>query len=138
MPTFGVGAGSWLGASLSIAAEDYDPGITEEVDRHIRNMPAVQNYILGKAHECLSSIGSDNFEIVLSTETGAEVFSEGSDVFGRTKYLKGVGANGLPATDKPHEKQRPRAYICPANSKGVHEEQAQGLLLKAAMGMAGK
>lgn len=34
--------------------------------------------------------------------------------------------------------QRPRAYVVPANSKGIHEELKNAVLLKAALGMAGK
>lgn len=34
--------------------------------------------------------------------------------------------------------QRPRAYVAPANGKGIHEEKTQAVLLKAALGMAGK
>ena len=33
---------------------------------------------------------------------------------------------------------RPRFYVAPANAKGVHEELSQAVLLKAALGMAGK
>jgi hypothetical protein len=34
--------------------------------------------------------------------------------------------------------QRPRVYVVPKNNKGIHEELSQGVLLKAALGMAGK
>lgn len=36
------------------------------------------------------------------------------------------------------DQQRPRAYVAPANGRGIHEELSQAVLLKAAMGMAGK
>jgi hypothetical protein len=36
------------------------------------------------------------------------------------------------------ETQRPRVYVVPKNNKGIHEELSQGVLLKAALGMAGK
>lgn len=34
--------------------------------------------------------------------------------------------------------QRPRAYVTPKNDQGIHEELAQAVLLKAALGMEGK
>lgn len=33
---------------------------------------------------------------------------------------------------------RPRVYVVPKNNKGIHEELADSVLLKAALGMAGK
>lgn len=33
---------------------------------------------------------------------------------------------------------RPRVYVVPKNNKGIHEELSQAVLLKAALGMAGK
>jgi hypothetical protein len=33
---------------------------------------------------------------------------------------------------------RPRAYVAPSNSNGIREELSQAVLLKAALGMAGK
>ena len=36
------------------------------------------------------------------------------------------------------KQQRPRAYVVPKNDKGIHEELAQGVLLKAALGMSGR
>jgi hypothetical protein len=98
---FGV---SESGFGLSVAGA-YDPGITPEIDRKIRNMPMVVEYINAKAHELLSAVGSDNFEVILS--------------------------------HKP-DQQRPRAYVCPSNNKGIHEELSEAILLKAALGMAGR
>jgi hypothetical protein len=34
--------------------------------------------------------------------------------------------------------QRPRSYVVPKNHKGIHEELSEGVLLKAALGMAGQ
>lgn len=34
--------------------------------------------------------------------------------------------------------QRPRSYVVPKNNEGIHEELSQAVLLKAALGMAGK
>lgn len=34
--------------------------------------------------------------------------------------------------------QRPRSYVAPKNNMGIHEELSQGVLLKAALGMAGQ
>jgi len=92
-------------ASLKIGGQ-YDPGITPEIDRAIRNMPFVVSYINQKAYELLHSIGSPNFEVVLSS--------------------------GRPG------QQRPRAFVCPSNNKGIREELSDAVLLKAALGMAGK
>lgn len=36
------------------------------------------------------------------------------------------------------ETQRPRVYVAPKNNQGIHEELSQAVLLKAALGMAGK
>lgn len=47
-------------------AEDYDPKITEEIDRKIRNMPMVRAYIKGKANQLKNSTGTPNFEVVMS------------------------------------------------------------------------
>ena len=33
---------------------------------------------------------------------------------------------------------RPRVYVVPKNREGIHEELSQAVLLKAAMGMAGR
>lgn len=43
-----------------------------------------------------------------------------------------VVAQQLPQT------QRPRFYVVPSNREGIHEELSQAVLLKAALGMAGK
>jgi hypothetical protein len=92
------------GGGLTIGGE-YDPGITKEVDKKIRHLPVVVQHINLKAHELLKSVGTDNFEVVLS--------------------------------NKPSN-QRPRAYVVPSNDDGIHEELSQAVLLKAALGMAGK
>lgn len=34
--------------------------------------------------------------------------------------------------------QRPRVYVTPSNAEGIHEELSDSVLLKAAMGRAGK
>jgi hypothetical protein len=39
--------------------------------------------------------------------------------------------------NKP-DTQRPRVYVVPRNNKGIHQELAEGVLLKAALGMEGK
>lgn len=36
------------------------------------------------------------------------------------------------------KQQRPRVYVVPKNNKGIREELAQAVLLKAALGMSGK
>jgi hypothetical protein len=40
-------------------------------------------------------------------------------------------------SDNP-EYFRPRAYVAPANDAGIREELSQAVLLKAALGMAGR
>jgi hypothetical protein len=89
------------------ASGEYNPGNADEIDRVIRNMPAVVQHITKKAHELLSDVGSSNFEVVLS-------------------YSPDGG------------QQRARAYVCPSNNQGIHEELSQAVLLKAALGMAGR
>jgi hypothetical protein len=128
-----------------LAHGDYDAGITKEIDRKIRNMPLVVDHCLKKARELLGATGSENFEIVLSTERGAEVFENRSDVTGGTQYLgrklrysSGGWGQGIGSSSKGHEESRPRAYVAPSNSKGIHEELSQAVLLKAAMSMSGK
>jgi hypothetical protein len=132
---FSAGEGNWHSGSLSVAGE-YDPKITKEVNRQIRNMPFIVNHCLQRARDLLDATGSSNFEIVLSTTDGGKVYKSTSDVIGRSRHLKSGAAEG--STDKPVERQRPRAYVAPANNKGIHEELSQAVLLKAAMGMAGK
>lgn len=56
------------GYSFAATEGDYDPGITDEIDRQIRNMPMVKAYLLGKAKELKAATGSDNFDIVESTD----------------------------------------------------------------------
>jgi hypothetical protein len=90
---------------VSGAYEDYDPGITQEIDRAIRHLPGIVHYVATKAKELAKATGSPNFEVILQ--------------------------------NKP-ETQRPRAYVAPANGKGIREEKTQAVLLKAALGMAGK
>lgn len=92
------------GTGLTVSGE-YDPGISAEVDRKIRNMPGVIEHITKKANELLASTGSGNFDVLVSAKPG---------------------------------QSRPRAYVRPINSAGIHEELSQAVLLKAAMGMAGK
>lgn len=41
-------------------------------------------------------------------------------------------------TQSRPETQRPRSYVVPKNQQGIHEELADAVLLKAALGMAGK
>jgi hypothetical protein len=43
----------------------------------------------------------------------------------------------LVSQTKP-ETQRPRVYVVPKNFQGIREELSQAILLKAALGMAGK
>jgi hypothetical protein len=112
IPMFGVVES---GMGLGVVGE-YDPGITPEVDRKIRNMPEVVAYVNGKAQELLDGVGSPNFETILMGET----------------YPYPV------KHPRRADQQRARAYVCPSNGKGIHEELTQAVLLKAALGMAGR
>jgi hypothetical protein len=127
--------GAGTGTSLKVVGE-YDPGITKEIDRQIRNLPIVEERCVTKARELLNSVGSNNFEIVLSTERGGTVYNEGTTAMSARRHLRGGGDAGT--TTRGPEKQRVRAYVAPANGKGIHEELSDAVLLKAAMGMAGK
>jgi hypothetical protein len=40
---------------------EYDPGDLKEIDKAIRHMPAVVEYLRKKAEECKELTGSDNF-----------------------------------------------------------------------------
>jgi hypothetical protein len=82
----------------------YDPQITPEIDRQIRNLPFIVQYCNQKAHELQRDAG-ENFEVILSNRPG---------------------------------QSRPRAYVCPANNKGIREELSQAILLKAALAFSGR
>lgn len=41
-------------------------------------------------------------------------------------------------TQNDPETQRPRVYVAPRDDQGIHEELADAVLLKAALGMTGK
>lgn len=102
MPDFFSSNGNNL--SVDVNAQ-YDPGITEEIDRAIRHLPIVTSHCVSKAVECQQSTGSDNFVVI---------------------------------TQNDPQTQRPRAYVAPRNDAGVHEELADAVLLKSALGMSGK
>jgi hypothetical protein len=99
-PLYGVTESGGLGV-----VGEYDPGLTEEKDREIRNMPFIKKHLSALAHDLRDRTGSENFEVI-------------------------------EPTDK--EQARPRAYVCPSNNKGIHEELSEAVLLKAALGMAGQ
>lgn len=84
---------------------EYDPGITNEIDKKIRHLLPVLLEMGQKAGDLLRATGSSNFEIIQQARP---------------------------------ETQRPRFYVAPKNREGIHEELSQAVLLKAAMGMAGK
>lgn len=132
-PMYGVGSNGGL-----TSVGSYDPKITEEVDRQIRNMPFIVDYCYAKAVELVKATGSDNFEVVLSTEHGGTVAHGGASSRGRMSkrivFGRSQGSGGSHGT----ETQRPRAYVMPANNNGIHEELSEGVLLKAALGMTGK
>jgi hypothetical protein len=59
-------SGSGLSASPTLGG--YDPGDMVEIDRAIRHMPAVVDYITKKAEECLELIEkSQDFRVIVST-----------------------------------------------------------------------
>lgn len=140
-PLFAVGSGGLREAG------EYDPGITEEVDRQIRNMDIVVNGCYDRAVQLLKEVGSDNFEIVLSTEHGAQVSNQQRDAFGRTKFMgrklkynenTKTWGSGLGPSEHGTARSRPRAYVAPANADGIREELKDAVLLKAALGMSGR
>lgn len=51
-------------------AGDYDPKITTEIDRQIRNMPMVKAYTRGKGNQLQRATGSKNFEVIMSEAEG--------------------------------------------------------------------
>lgn len=53
------------------------------------------------------------------------------------KNSTGSGNFTIVSQTRP-ETQRPRAYVAPNNNEGIHEELSRAVLLKAALGMAGK
>jgi hypothetical protein len=55
------------------------------------------------------------------------------------ELLKATGSSNFEViVSKNPAQQRPRAYVCPSNSEGIREELADAVLLKSALGMAGK
>ena len=60
MPLYSAGENG-----LQMSMEAYDPKIGEEVDRQIRHMPFVVDYLMKKAQEC-QAMTSDHFHVVLS------------------------------------------------------------------------
>jgi len=141
-PMYGIGSSG----NLNVVGA-YDPKITEEIDRQIRNMPGVVQYCYQKAIELLKATGSDNFEVVLSSESGGQISSRKTDASGMRKPMTrrmvfdeetGHWGSGVPASQHPAERSRPRAYVMPSNGKGIHEELSDAVLLKAALGMADK
>lgn len=61
MPDLFSANGNTLKVSLT---DEYDPGITAEIDKRIRHMPGVILKMLEKAAMLKNSTGSPNFEIV--------------------------------------------------------------------------
>ena len=139
---YGVGSGG----NLNLIGE-YKAGAADEIDAKIRNMPMVVDHVYKKAVELLNAVGSNNFEIVLSTEHGGEVsHQEGAAMSNRTHMARKMvwdqgsrqWGSGMASSSHGPEKQRPRAYVTNANPQGYHEELTEAVLLKAAMGMSGK
>jgi hypothetical protein len=93
------------GNTFKVGVGEYDPAITEEIDRQIRHMQPVLLRMSEKARELQQRTGSPNFELVQPINPGG---------------------------------QRPRSYVVPANYEGIHEELADAVLLKAALGMSGQ
>jgi len=54
--------------SMSPTSGDYDPGNLVEIDRAIRHMPAVVDYLQKKAGECRGMIEhAEHFRVIMST-----------------------------------------------------------------------
>jgi hypothetical protein len=73
------------------------------IDRAIRHLPCVVKTLEAKAKEVLAQVGSEDFEIVMSTK--------GRD--------------------------RPRFFVCPRTSAGVHAELSKSVLTLASLSMKG-
>jgi hypothetical protein len=58
-----VASGSY---GLKVGGE-YDPGITPEIDKKIRHLPFIVDYVTRKAYELQRDAG-DNFEVILSNK----------------------------------------------------------------------
>jgi diacylglycerol kinase family enzyme len=56
----------------------------------------------------------------------------------KAKELADAAGPNFEVVASHHSKTRARAYVAAANGKGIHEELTQAVLLKAALGMAGK
>lgn len=65
MPNLFSANGNTLKVDMS---GDYDPGITEEIDRQIRHIPAVIMHMLEKAATLKNTTGSPNFTIVTQAQ----------------------------------------------------------------------
>lgn len=59
-----------------IAHGEYDPGITEEIDEKIRNLPVVKQHLKEQAEILKGYTGSENFEVIVSSraKTRARVY----------------------------------------------------------------
>jgi hypothetical protein len=55
-----------------MAGQEYDPGITPEIDKAIRHMPDVILKMLEKAALLKNSTGSPNFEIVTQSHPNSQ------------------------------------------------------------------
>lgn len=51
---------------------DYDPGITDEIDKAIRHLPPVIDHMLIMAAKLKSGTGSSNFEIVIQAQDATQ------------------------------------------------------------------
>lgn len=55
-----------------LAGQDYDPGITPEIDKAIRHMPDVILKMLEKAALLRHSTGSPNFEVITQSRADTQ------------------------------------------------------------------
>lgn len=75
------------GNQLKVSVSDYDPGITDEIDRQIRHMPQVLDRMGEKAAQLKKGTGSSNFEIIIS----ANPKQQRPRIYVAPKNNKGVG-----------------------------------------------
>jgi hypothetical protein len=96
--------------------------LTDEQHRAIRHMPMVVAHITAKAEEMLGLVDA----MCLSELTSK-----------RWKNSQKMGHFDVVVSDSP-DNTRPRAYVHPIDSKGIHIEMTHHVLLKAAAAMAGR
>jgi hypothetical protein len=106
---YAAGAGG-KGLTVLPSNGEYDPGISEDINAQIRNMPMVKKHCDDMAQLLMVSASA-------GVEFGSELPYEVVKAGGESRY---------------------RAYVAPANTYGIEAELDHAQLLKAALGMRGR